>query len=102
MKCTSLALLALATAPGLADVDMPASAPDFEAQAAVEHELLAVPVRKPHKQQFIRVRPGEEWSKSLNLLPCRGWLPKDMDDLRAFVLLPHGLQSAGPANPTYC
>jgi hypothetical protein len=34
---------------------------DFEAQTGVKQIIMTVPVRKPHGQEFIRVRSGEEW-----------------------------------------
>lgn len=34
---------------------------DFAATVAVRKVLTTVPVRKPNKQEFVRVRPGEDW-----------------------------------------
>ena len=34
---------------------------DFEASVGVQKALITVPVRKPDRQWFFRVRPGEEW-----------------------------------------
>lgn len=34
---------------------------DFGAHAAVEKVLTTVPCRKPRRQEFVRVRSGEEW-----------------------------------------
>ena len=34
---------------------------DFAAQAAVRPVFTMIPVRKPNRQEFIRVRPGNEW-----------------------------------------
>lgn len=41
---------------------------DYGAAAAVEKVLTNVPVRKPHKQHFVRVRGGEEWSLETSIL----------------------------------
>ena len=34
---------------------------DFQATAGVKKVLTVVPVRKPNRQDFIRVHPGEDW-----------------------------------------
>lgn len=34
---------------------------DFGAQLGVKRVITTVPVRKPDKQTFVRVRPGDEW-----------------------------------------
>ena len=34
---------------------------DFDSSVGVQKVLLTVPVRKPDRQWFFRVRPGEEW-----------------------------------------
>jgi hypothetical protein len=34
---------------------------DFSANLGVKKALLMVPVRKPNRQEFIRVHPGEDW-----------------------------------------
>lgn len=34
---------------------------NFGETVGVKKALLTVPVRKPHRQAFVRVRPGEEW-----------------------------------------
>lgn len=34
---------------------------DFAASVGVKKVLTTVPVRKPNRQEFIRVRPGEDW-----------------------------------------
>jgi hypothetical protein len=34
---------------------------DFSALVGVKKAIMTVPVRKPGRQEFIRVRPGEEW-----------------------------------------
>jgi len=34
---------------------------DFAATGAVAKQLVKVPVRKPRKQEWVRVRPGDDW-----------------------------------------
>ena len=34
---------------------------DFAAMAGVRKVLTVVPCRKPHRHEFVRVRPGEDW-----------------------------------------
>ncbi len=34
---------------------------DFADKVGVKKALLTVPVRKPHRQEYVRVRPGPEW-----------------------------------------
>jgi hypothetical protein len=34
---------------------------DFEAEVGVERALVRVPVRKPHRQEFVRTHPGESY-----------------------------------------
>lgn len=34
---------------------------DFGASVGVKKAIVAVPCRKPHRHEFVRVRPGEEW-----------------------------------------
>lgn len=34
---------------------------DFVAQTSVRPVFTSIPVRKPHRQEFVRVRPGQEW-----------------------------------------
>lgn len=41
---------------------------DFEETAPVKKVLTVVPVRKPGKQEFVRVRPGDEWRIQLALI----------------------------------
>jgi hypothetical protein len=43
------------------DLDQLRLSQDFDKQAGVTKLLTMVPCRKPNKQHFIRVRPGEEW-----------------------------------------
>ena len=41
---------------------------DFASKIGVQKVLTNVPVRKPNKQEFFRVRPGEEWQLQTLLL----------------------------------
>ena len=41
---------------------------EFAASAGVERLLTTVPVRKPDRQWFVRVRPGEEWRLNAGVL----------------------------------
>jgi hypothetical protein len=41
---------------------------DFGAMVGVKKAITTVPIRKPNKQWFIRVRPGEEWRFQAALL----------------------------------
>lgn len=41
---------------------------DFTEMIGVKKAIVSVPVRKPNKQWFIRVRPGEEWRFQAALL----------------------------------
>ena len=34
---------------------------DFGASVGVKKAIVAVPCRKPHRHEFVRVRPGDEW-----------------------------------------
>ena len=34
---------------------------NFNELVGVKKEIVTIPVKKPHKQDFVRVRPGEEW-----------------------------------------
>jgi hypothetical protein len=44
---------------------------DFTAGQAVKKILTKVPVRKPDRHWFIRVRPGEEWRLSTPLIDLK-------------------------------
>lgn len=44
------------------DLDRLRLSQDFADQVGVKRELLVVPVRKPDRQWFVRVRPEPEWS----------------------------------------
>jgi hypothetical protein len=46
-------------------------APDDLAAAGVRREFLSVPVRKPNKQEFVRVRPGPDWRLDTMVLELR-------------------------------
>jgi hypothetical protein len=43
------------------DLDALRLSQDFAAQAAVKPVYSSIPVRKPHKQEFVRTRSGNEW-----------------------------------------
>ena len=43
------------------DLDKLRLSQDFAANLGVKKALLTVPVRKPNRQEFIRVHPGEDW-----------------------------------------
>ena len=44
---------------------------DFESLIGVKKEILTVPVRKPDKQSFIQVHPGEDWRMSALILELK-------------------------------
>jgi hypothetical protein len=44
---------------------------DFEKEIAVKKLIVTVPVRKPNRQEFIRVRPSEEWRLQTCLLTLK-------------------------------
>jgi len=46
---------------GTFDFDKLRLSQNFSEIVGVKKALLTVPVRKPNRQEFIRVRPGEEW-----------------------------------------
>ena len=50
------------------DLDQLRLSQDFLATGAVKPILTSVPVRDPHRHEFIRVRPGEKWRISAMLL----------------------------------
>jgi len=41
---------------------------DFAERAGVKKAILTIPVRKPTRQSFVRVRPGEDWRFQVALL----------------------------------
>jgi hypothetical protein len=49
------------TADPLGNLDDLRLSQDFAAQAAVRPVFTMIPVRKPNRQEFVRVRPGDEW-----------------------------------------
>jgi hypothetical protein len=44
---------------------------DFSGGAPVKKLLRTVPVRKPNKQEFVRVRPGEDWRISVHTISIK-------------------------------
>jgi hypothetical protein len=48
-------------APDPFDPDKLRLSQDYGATLGVKRLLTSVPCRKPHKSEFVRVRPGEEW-----------------------------------------
>jgi hypothetical protein len=44
---------------------------DFDANLGVKKALLTVPVRKPNRQEFIRVHPGEDWRLETMILELK-------------------------------
>ena len=47
--------------PNLIDVKDLRLSQDFGAMAGVKKRIMTVPVRKPNRQDFVRVHPGEDW-----------------------------------------
>jgi hypothetical protein len=41
---------------------------DFIVMSGAKKRILTIPVRKPNRQWFIRVRPGDEWRLSVGLI----------------------------------
>jgi hypothetical protein len=41
---------------------------DFQSMAGVQKALITVPVRKPNRQDFVRVHPGSEWPFQTNVI----------------------------------
>lgn len=58
---TSRAKGTQATAPDPFDPDGLRLPQDFASRIGVKRALTVVPCRKPNRQEFVRVRPGEEW-----------------------------------------
>jgi hypothetical protein len=54
---------------------------DFDEQADVEPILGTIPVRKPGKQEFIRVRSGEEWKIKIAVI-------ESSEDGQLYVVVP--------------
>lgn len=44
---------------------------DFASQAGVKKAILTIPVRKPGRQTFVRVRSGEQWRFQTALLTLK-------------------------------
>lgn len=44
---------------------------NFEVLAGVKKALTTVPVRKPNRQSFVRVRPGEEWRLQAQIIELK-------------------------------
>ncbi|MFZ5447820.1 MAG: hypothetical protein ACOZFS_04180 [Thermodesulfobacteriota bacterium] len=44
---------------------------DFTTNLGVKKVLVTVPVRKPNRQEFIRVHPGEDWSLATKILELK-------------------------------
>ena len=57
------AALPIAAGPQSADFDLASLrlSQDFSSNLNVKKAVVTVPVRKPHRQWFVRVHPGEEW-----------------------------------------
>jgi hypothetical protein len=49
------------SAPDPFDPDSLRLSQDFASSVGVKRALTVVPCRKPHRQEFVRVRPGEKW-----------------------------------------
>lgn len=73
---------------------------NFDDLAAVKPVLTVIPVRKPHRQEFIRVRPGDEWqmetgglkdqeSGEVYLVPGSLWqhLPGEIKPMVVFLVM---------------
>lgn len=56
---------------GVADVNALRLPQDFAANLGVKKLLVQVPVTKPHKTWFVRVRPGEEWRSPVAMIVLR-------------------------------
>ena len=50
-----------ANAPDPFDPESLRLSQDFASSIGVKRAVTVVPCRKPHRQEFVRVRPGEEW-----------------------------------------
>ena len=57
--------------PPAFDLDSLRLSQDFESSVGVKKALLTVPVRKPNRQWFVRVRPGEEWQLQTAILELK-------------------------------
>ncbi len=54
---------------------------NFGEMAGVKKKLVTVPVRKPHKQEFIRVRPGDDYRLETGILELK-------DDRENYLVTP--------------
>ncbi len=59
---------------------------DFEGMAGVRKETLTIPVRKPDRQSFIQVHPGEDWRMSALILEIK-------EDREHYLVLPNLLEA---------
>ncbi len=59
---------------------------DFESMAGVRKEIVTIPVRKPDRQSFIQVHPGEEWRMNALILELK-------EDRENYLVLPHLLEA---------
>jgi hypothetical protein len=69
-------------------------AQDFHKQVGVRKALVRVPVRKPHKQEFVRVRPEPEYRLETGLL--------ELKEDREFYLLAPEVRDQLPGDWTPC
>jgi hypothetical protein len=56
--------------------------PAYEKNAGVRKVINTIPVRKPHGQEWVRVRPGEEYSDNFGVIELK-------DDGEYYLLAPH-------------
>jgi len=75
-----------------ADLSKLRLAQDFHAQIGVQKALVRVPVRKPHKQEFVRVRPEPEYRLETGLL--------ELKEDREFYLLAPDIRAQLPGDWT--
>ena len=63
------------------DLDALRVSQDFAAMAGVKKQLITVPVRKPNKQDFVRVHPSESYRINLHMIVLQ-------DDREAYAVRP--------------
>jgi hypothetical protein len=63
------------------DLDALRVSQDFEAMAGVKKQLINVPVRKPNRQDFVRVNPDESYRVNLHVIVLQ-------DDREVYVVRP--------------
>ena len=63
-------------------------------RVGVRKEILTIPVRKPNKQDFFRVRPGQEW----RLEPCLLQLKEERE---TYLVSPSLWAEVGRSTPTF-